>query len=115
MTSTTDERNREVIEFTLTMARELPEQAPGHLSSVLAELCGIARKLQRSNENDCNYGLSPRQEKRAENLTRKAAELAKSIGCGMVANGDPRGYPLFLTVPSGKTTDWGERGIGVPC
>lgn len=115
MTSEAQNRNREIIELTLTMARELPEAPSGQLADVLAELCTIARQLQRSNENDCNYGLSPRQEKRAENLTRKAAELAKSIGCGIVANSDPRGYALFLTVPSGLTTDWGERGIGVPC
>lgn len=115
MTTAADERNRDIVEFSVTIARELPDQAPGHLTAVLAELCSISRKLQRSNEAACNYGQSPRQQKRADNLTAKAAELAKSIGCGMVANGDPRGYPLFLTVPSGKTTDWGERGIGVPC
>lgn len=115
MASEAQNLNRETIEFTLTMARELPDVAPGQLCSALAELCTIARQLQRSNENDCNYGLTDRQQTRADNLVKKSHGLAQSIGCGIVANGDPRGYPLFLTVPSGLATDWGNRGVGIPC
>lgn len=31
-----------------------------------------------------------------------------------VFNGDPRGPAILLKVPSGRTDDWGQRGICVP-
>ena len=30
-------------------------------------------------------------------------------------NGDPRGCTLKITVPSGRTNDWGRDGLCVPC
>ena len=35
-------------------------------------------------------------------------------GFGVTFNSDPRGYAVLVKVPSGRTTDWGQRGIGVP-
>lgn len=40
--------------------------------------------------------------------------LAAFPGFGVIFNGDPRGHAVYVTVPSGATSDWGQRGIGVP-
>lgn len=57
----------------------------------------IARSLHRLNEEACNYGLTPRQEKRQDNLETEAGELARECGFATAYNqGDPRGGPLYL-------------------
>ena len=60
------------------------------------ELVKISKSLQRSHENDCNYGLSKRQETREENLVKKAEEIAREIGFSVYEQGDPRGCALYL-------------------
>ena len=49
---------------------------------------------------------------RAEARVREI--LAAYPGVTPEFHGDPRGWVLLLRVPSGRTTDWGQRGIGVP-
>ncbi len=44
------------------------------------ELKKISKSLQHSHENACNYGLTPRQQKRGDNLVKKARELAADLG-----------------------------------
>ena len=40
--------------------------------------------------------------------------LCQGHGLTPVFNGDPRGAVLKLTVPSGRTNDWGREGVCVP-
>jgi hypothetical protein len=35
-------------------------------------------------------------------------------GFGVILSGDPRGAVVKVTVPSGRTNDWGQNGICVP-
>ena len=56
----------------------------------------IAKSLQRSHENACNYGLTKRQETRKANLMKKAQEIAKRLGFKAYEQGDPRGCSLYL-------------------
>jgi len=64
---------------------------------VYRQLVKISQSLHALDENACNYGLSKRQEKRQENLEKKADLLAKDIGLYVYHQGDPRGCSLYLT------------------
>jgi hypothetical protein len=60
------------------------------------------------------HGTVPRinvQERRLERLVMRAL---KPYNVEPVFNGDPRGPALLLKVPSGRTNDWGRRGVCVP-
>lgn len=62
-----------------------------------------------------HHGTVPRVNVREASLERKVgAILARYPGTSAVFNGDPRGPALLLRVPSGRTDDWGQRGICVP-
>jgi hypothetical protein len=109
------ERDRNMIEFGLTLRRELPDVPHYVLLDTAARLSGIARRLHTMSETACNYGLSDAQEKSYDKLIEKAEKLAKDdLNTTIVFNGDPRGAPLYLVVPSGYTDDWGKRGITIP-
>ena len=47
---------------------------------------------------------------RLEGIARRAVP----VGFGVLTQGDPRGAVLKITVPSGRTNDWGREGICVP-
>ena len=73
---------------------------------------------QRYNEIACSVDVGERElarlEKRDDNRTKRVAAICKRIGAQLVENGDSRGFPFFLSCPSGRTYDWGQRGLGVP-
>lgn len=49
-----------------------------------------------------------------ESQTRRRVEkLCAAHGLSPIFGGDPRGAVLFVKVPSGRTNDWGGRGIVV--
>ncbi|MFH1461456.1 MAG: hypothetical protein ABIF12_00705 [bacterium] len=62
----------------------------------IEELKKISRSLHKLAEYDCNFGLTDRQQKREDNLRKKAAELAQEIGFVIYYQGDPRGCALYL-------------------
>jgi hypothetical protein len=45
--------------------------------------------------------------------TQRVKELMPE-GFKAITNGDPRGAVFIITVPSGRTNDWGRTGICVP-
>lgn len=101
------------------MARELPR-----LSDVgRRQLLTYAKRHYRYQEMRCGDG-SQDQERNAElaelaeletpNLRALIEALIVPAGGGVVFGGDPRGCTVKITVPSGKTDDWGEDGICVP-
>jgi len=71
----------------------------------LGELRKISWSLRHLNENSCNYGLTPRQEKREENLEKKAKELGEGLGFKVYFQGDPRGCAVYL-VPAEWTDEY---------
>ncbi len=73
-----------------------------------------AKYLDRLNVEQCNTGLTDRQEEIRSGRTDAMLERVKVHGFGLTFNRDPRGNPLFITVPSGRTDDMGQRGITVP-
>ena len=74
-------------------------------------------------QHDTNESFSKRQarheawtEKREQQLERRMRQIVQSLGegFGVVFSGDPRGCTVKVTVPSGRTNDWGKEGICVP-
>ncbi len=72
---------------------------------------------------DTNESFNKRQsrhekwtEKREQQIERRIKELVSILGpgFGVVFSGDPRGATVKITLPSGKTNDWGREGYCVP-
>lgn len=59
------------------------------------------------------HGTVPRIAVQGERVQRRVQQLCKDAGLAPVFGGDPRGAVLLVTVPSGRTNDWGRRGIVV--
>lgn len=76
------------------------------------ELKRISHSLSRLDVNACNYGLTPRQEKRVEKLEKRAEEIAKSIGLKSYHQGDPRGLSLYIIAKDMNNTNY-NRGIAI--
>jgi hypothetical protein len=57
----------------------------------------LAKSLHRSYENECNYGLTPRQETRERNLWEQVEALASTYGIYVQEQGDPRGWPIIMS------------------
>ena len=72
------------------------------------ELSKIARQLHRLDENACNYGLTPRQEKAELRLEAKANGVARFFGLRAYHQGDPRGGTLYL-VPIEWTAEYANQ------
>ncbi len=81
-------------------------------------LLHMATSEQRQNEIECSVPVTDRQQARmdARHKARKSRveALAEFLGADVIWNGDPRGFPFLLTCPSGRTYDFGGRGLGVP-
>lgn len=87
-------------------------------------------RIQEANCNGCgtwygesNESFNKRQERFEKQLEHKEQLLEKRIraivselgeGFGVIFHGDPRGSTIKITVPSGRTNDWGKEGICVP-
>jgi len=68
----------------------------------------IARQLHRLDECACNYGLTPRQEKREARLEAEAGKIASFFGLKAYHQGDPRGGTLYL-VPIEWTPEYANQ------
>ena len=55
-------------------------------------------------------------EKKEKQIEARITAICKELGPGFepVFGGDPRGWTIKIKVPSGRTTDWGHEGVGVP-
>lgn len=73
-----------------------------------AELIKLGNTLSNLAVADCNYGLSPRQETRRENIIKRISAIGKELGVTFETNGDPRGYVLKLMTP--KTGAYNSMG-----
>lgn len=75
------------------------------------DLLALARRLNRYNEVECNYGLTERQQKNVERLEKRVRELLPPQ-VGVTFNGDPRGYAVKLHFASGVYNTWGGKSEG---
>lgn len=84
-------------------------ESPGHDAD-------CARRVHGANECTCKqnraaHGTIPRYMVSQDRIEKRVHKLAKANGLGVITGGDPRGAVLIVTVPSGRTNDWGGRGI----
>jgi hypothetical protein len=110
---------RDLIDFALILGQEVPRVREDHtswLSDMLVRLCEINNALDALNEAGCNYGLTPRQEKRNEKLDAEAIARCRVLGLGFDAKltGDPRGVPIKVILPSGRSNSFVGDGWCVP-
>jgi hypothetical protein len=63
---------------------------------IIDELRKIGKSLHSLDTADCNYGLTPRQEKRRKHLEIKATQLGAKLGLYIYHQRDPRGATLYL-------------------
>lgn len=57
------------------------------------------------------HGKIPRIAVRGDRLQRRIEKLCAANKLEAIFGGDPRGAVLLVKVPSGRTNDWGQRGI----
>lgn len=57
------------------------------------------------------HGTVPRIAVRGAQIEARLQKIAKANGLGIITGGDPRGAVLIVTVPSGRSNDWGGRGV----
>ena len=88
-----------------------------HIVAELAsKLVRAAKSLHRRYEAECSYEWADTDAYRSatERKEKAVAKLMKPYGIDCVFNGDPRGAPIKLKLPTGKTNDWGGEGYCVP-
>ena len=56
----------------------------------------LAKAIHNLDVIECNYGKTPRQERRLENLLKQAEQIAQDFNLHAYHQGDPRGCPLYL-------------------
>jgi hypothetical protein len=106
----TAQRQTEVAEFIVAMAREFPAAR----AEQLVELMRLAKRHDALAVRECNVGDVT--DTAWERIQAKIGELCKEIGCKVKCGGDPRGYTVKVFLPSGRYNTWGgaEEGWGVP-
>jgi hypothetical protein len=74
-----------------------------------------AARLARLAVDDCNYGLTEKQEREKATSRKLIAKELKPYGITCNFSGDPRGYVVKCRLPSGKYNTWGgkESGWGI--
>ncbi len=96
------------------LAHHLSEAGVNYLANPFAlsfELIALARRLDRYNEIECNYGLTEHQQANIKRLKAEVRDLLPST-IGVTFDGDPRGFAIKLHFSSGAYNTWGGRETG---
>ena len=101
-------------EFVSILTRENPDDAPYCVIRIARDLMRLTATHDRLCVQDCNVGLTKPETAKRERVESKIRELAHDLNAGVLFQYDPRGATVKLTVPSGKTNDWGQTAICVP-
>lgn len=110
--------NKEQMEFVAIMGQEFPTMKTEWLMDACQRILRIAQRHQNLATEYCNRDLTDRERKEyEEGCEAKLVAVNKEYFDGKLGwklSGDPRGCTVKLTVPSGRTNDWGREGICVP-
>ena len=60
-------------------------------------LQALARRLHRLAVQDCNVGLSPRQQQLQDSAAAEIQRIAEAAGVYMETQDDPRGWPIMIS------------------
>ena len=103
--------DNDLLQLAAIIARKRRGLSDYRIAAACADLARVSGQLHRLAEHECNYCLTPRQEKRRERLEAKAREIAKGWRVPIEFQGDPRGRPIILDL-GGPSNSWGG-GWGV--
>lgn len=127
--------SKEREEFIAAIVREFPDKPIDFVTHRARLLLRHAKTHGRLAEESCNghpAQSSPtmdaktvgrlqekwdaRIERQEKQIERRMAEIAAELGVPIRFGGDPRGYTVKLTLPSGRYNSFGgrEEGYGVP-
>lgn len=110
--------NKEQMEFMGILAQEFPKMKIEWLLDACQKILRVAQRHQNLATEYCNRDLTEREIKEyedgCEEILIKIRDEYFDGKLGWVLSGDPRGCTVKLTVPSGRTNDWGREGICVP-
>lgn len=84
---------------------------------VASKLRRDAWRIQRHHERSCSdirYDVKAGETVVERAHDRMVALLSETSIRIIPGSGDPRGFPVFLELPSGRSNDWGGRGFGIP-
>lgn len=95
-------------EFMLAFGAEFPG-----LLETGAKMRRMARAYRRLQLKACNEGLSDAEEQASVEIETSISRLAETLGMDVEFSGDPRGYCVYLKLPTGRSNDWGGRGWGI--
>lgn len=77
-----------------------PAVTPQHAMAFAVELVRLAETLSRYAVQDCNRGLTERQEAQRDKAAQRFRDLAKALGFDARTSGDPRGAVAYLINPA---------------
>lgn len=77
------------------------------------KLLKISKSLHHLDECSCNYGLTPRQEKREMRLECEAEAIASELGLFVFHQSDPRGCSLYLLENQEDKNNYSSKGIAI--
>ncbi|KKN73856.1 hypothetical protein LCGC14_0396580 [marine sediment metagenome] len=73
----------------------------------------ISHRLHQLDEHACGYGLTARQEKRAERLEQQAQDIATKYNKVAYHQSDPRGWSLYLVAPQLNVNSEYDKGLAI--
>lgn len=77
------------------------------LPEYISKLRKLAVSLESLNLQDCNYGLTTRQQTRKDNIQVELATICENYGITAITQGDPRGAAFgILCKHTGKYNSW---------
>lgn len=74
-------------------------------------LLRCASGLQRLNEIACQRNLTPHEIISRDDLLIKVGDISAALGAKMRYSNDPRGCPVVLTAPDGRSVAVPGRGL----
>ena len=87
------------------------DKSAREISESIVSIARTARALHRLYEHACNRELSPNEKKRTKLHETRVRTCATWLGgIPVIFNGDPRGAPVRLVLPTGETNDFGGEG-----
>jgi len=106
-------------EFVAVLTREIPTLAPFRVVELAMQLMRCAASADRLSVAHCNYMETEEYERKITAVRKRVAKLLVDVPgvTALQVGGDPRGFCLKLSLPSGAYNSWGgkESGFGVPC
>lgn len=99
------------------LAEIIAEETPkpeAEAKNLAQQMQSISHRLHHYAETMCNRELTDKQGRRVEKLKEQITALAAQAGLAVLhINMDPRGFPVYLKLPSNRSNSMGGEGWGI--